>query len=134
MRLLRALLALVAMLVPALVLASAPILNLKDVPVPVKPDGGAYTLDDVQHSIIAGCGYKGWTPLIVGPNKIKATINVRGKHYAEVAITYTARSYSIDYVTSNNLDYDAETRKIHRNYNKWVTLLSEAIQRQFAMR
>jgi len=124
----------IAALVPALVLAGQPILNLKDVPVPVKPDSSAYTIDEVQQAIIAGCRYKGWTPLIERPGQIKATITVRGKHYAEIAISYTSAAYSIQYVSSNNLDYDAKKQEIHRNYNKWITLLSEAIQRQFGIR
>ena len=127
----RAFLSLVIALVPTLVLAAQPILNLKDVAVPVRPDGTAYTFDEVQAAIIGGCRVKGWTPKIEEPGRITASILVRNRHYAEVSITYTQAAYSIQYVTSRDLDYDEKTQEIHRNYNKWVTLLSETIQRQF---
>ena len=127
----RAFLSLVIALVPTLVLAAQPILNLKDVAVPVRPDGTAYTIDEVQAAIIGGCRVKGWTPKIEEPGRITASILVRNRHYAEVSITYTQAAYSIQYVTSRDLDYDEKTQEIHRNYNKWITLLSETIQRQF---
>ncbi|MFO1408036.1 MAG: hypothetical protein U1F08_10940 [Steroidobacteraceae bacterium] len=126
----RVLLALAALL-PAVALAGQPILNLKDVAVPPKPDGSSYSVDDVQAAVIAGCRVKGWTPKIEEPGRISASILVRGKHYAEISITYTQSAYSIQYVTSRDLDYDAKTQEIHRNYNKWIILLSETIQRQF---
>jgi hypothetical protein len=131
MKVYRALLLMIVSLVPAVVLAGQPILNLKDVAVPVRPDGSSYTVEEVQAAIIGGCRVKGWTPKIEAPGRISASILVRGKHYAEVSITYTAAAYSIQYVTSRDLDYDEASQEIHRNYNKWVTLLSETIQRQF---
>ena len=127
----RPLLFLVLALVPALVLAAQPILNLKDVAVPVRPDGTAYTVEEVQAAIIGGCRVKGWTPKIEEPGRITASILVRGKHYAEISITYTQAAYSIQYVSSRDLDYDEKSQEIHRNYNRWITLLSEAILRQF---
>ncbi|MFO1394638.1 MAG: hypothetical protein U1F09_12815 [Steroidobacteraceae bacterium] len=127
----RALLSVVLALVPALALAGQPILNLKDVAVPPRPDGTTYTVDEVQAAIIGGCRVKGWTPKIEAPGRITASILVRNKHYAEVSITFTQAAYSIQYVTSRDLDYDEKSQEIHRNYNKWITLLSEAIQRQF---
>lgn len=30
------------------------------------------------------------------------------------------------------LDYDDEDQTIHRNYNKWVILLDQAIQQEFS--
>ena len=127
----RAFLSIVIALVPTLVLAAQPILNLKDVAVPVRPDGTAYTIDEVQAAIIGGCRVKGWTPKIEEPGRITASILVRNRHCAEVSITYTQAAYSIQYVTSRDLDYDEKSQEIHRNYNKWITLLSEAILRQF---
>ena len=48
------------------------------------------------------------------------------QHTAVVDIRYSPESYSISYRDSAVLLYDGQV--IHRNYNKWVQLLSERIQ------
>ena len=88
-------------------------------------------MNDVRRAIIAGCKIKRWTPIQEGNNKIRASIWVRDKHYAEVIIPFFESKYSIIYETSKNLDYNMKKQKIHRNYNKWVILLSRAIQNEF---
>jgi len=108
--------------------AAKPIENLIDVPVPVKLDGSTSTLEDVKNAIIAGCKRKGWKPVLGEGNKLTCSILVRTRHFAEVEIPYSASNYSIVYKTSRELDYDEKKQRIHRNYNKWVILLSEAIQ------
>jgi hypothetical protein len=112
--------------------AAKPILNIEDESVPVKLDGSTLSIEEVRDAIAAGCKLKGWTPVIVDEGQIKCSILVRGRHYAEVLIPYTESKYSILYSDSRVLDYDAERQRIHRNYNKWVILLSQTIQRQFA--
>ena len=111
--------------------AAKPIENLIDVSVPQNSDGSYPSLNDVRRSIIAGCKIKRWTPIQDGKNMIIASIWIRNKHYAEVIIPFTESEYSIIYETSENLDYNAKKQKIHRNYNKWVILLSRAIQNEF---
>ena len=69
--------------------------------------------------------------MLVSDDRFEASIHVRS-HFAKVEIAFDTRAYSITYLDSNNLDYNAQKRKIHRNYNKWVILLSEAIQREFS--
>ena len=118
---------------PVIGLAAKPIENLIDVPVPVKVDGSQHSIEEVQAAIIAGCRERGWVPVIAGENNIVASILVRAKHSAEVDISYSATNYSIIYKSSENLDYNEEKQKIHRNYNKWVVLLSDSIQRQFGV-
>jgi len=88
-------------------------------------------LNDVRRAIIAGCHVKGWQPIQESKDRIRASIWVRSKHYAEVLIPFTEKKYSITYETSKNLDYSERNQKIHRNYNKWVILLSKAIQNEF---
>lgn len=63
-----------------------------------------------------------------GEALIKCSILIRGRHYAEVIIPYSSSAYSIYYSDSRVLDYDERAQRIHRNYNKWVILLSQAIQ------
>ncbi len=112
--------------------AAKPIQNMIDVPVPANIDGSSKSLEQVKNGIIAGCKYKRWTPVEEEPGKISCSISVRAKHYAEVEITHTESSYSINYRDSRDLDYNEEKQKIHRNYNKWIILLSEAIQTELA--
>ena len=113
--------------------AAKPILNIENVAVPAKLDLSPRSLEEVRDVIAAGCRQKGWNPSMDGDTQIKCSILVRGKHYAEVKIPFSESSYSIIYSDSRVLDYDPERQRIHRNYNKWVMLLSEAIQRQFAI-
>lgn len=113
--------------------AAKPIENLIDMPIPAKVDGSQRTLEEVRKAIILGCKARGWTPVDDGEQAIRASILVRGKHYAEVAIPYTTTSYSIIYKSSRNLDYDENKQKIHRNYNGWVGKLSGTIQKHFGV-
>jgi hypothetical protein len=115
-------------------LAADPIQDLIDVTVPVNATGGEPTLEEVKVAIIAGCRARGWSPSISADGKIVANILVRSKFYAEVEISYTKKTYSIVYKSSRELDYDEGKRKIHRNYNKWVGMLSASIQRAFGVR
>ena len=112
--------------------AAKPIMNIENEAVPAKLDGSTRSAEEVGKAIAAGCKVKGWTPVVVDDAQMKCSITVRGKHYAEVSIPYTESAYSILYANSRVLDYDAERQRIHRNYNKWVILLSRAIQQQFA--
>ncbi len=48
-------------------------------------------------------------------------------HVAVVRINYTRNSYSIRYVRSTNLKYNASKGTIHSNYNGWIQNLEKAI-------
>lgn len=108
-----------------------PIHNIENEAVPAMLDGSPRNLDQVRGAIINGCRQKGWTPLFDGEAQLKCSILVRGKHYAEVVIPFSQSEYSILYSDSRVLDYNPEKQRIHRNYNKWVILLSRTIQQQF---
>lgn len=114
--------------------AASPINDLLDLPVPVKPDGSPPTEDEVRTMIVEGILARRWTPVVDDAGNIRASILVRGRHFAEVEIPYSSASYSIVYASSRNLDYDEERRTIHRNYNKWVINLSASINKQFQTR
>jgi hypothetical protein len=111
---------------------SQPIQNIVDRPVPANVDGSARALDEVRAAIIKGCEAKKWSAVMDGEARTKCSILVRGRHYAEVIIPYSSSAYSIYYSDSRVLDYDEKDQSIHRNYNKWVILLSQAIQSQFS--
>jgi len=119
-------------LVPLQFVQAAEVLNLDDVAVPVKLDGSRHSAKEVQTAIINACRARGWTPRLEG-NTIVASILVRGKHYAEVGITYDANKYSIRYRDSRDLKYNAEKNSIHRNYNNWVARLSGTIQQNLGV-
>lgn len=116
-------------LLPELALAAKPINNLVDVAIPTRADGTRLSLVEVRDGVFAGCRFKGWAPTLVAENKFEASIHVRS-HFAKVAIEFDEFTYSISYMDSDNLDYDPKGQKIHRNYNKWVVLLSQAIQNE----
>ena len=114
-------------------LAAKPIENLIDVRVPTNADGSSPSLEDVRNAIVSGCKKKRWIPVLDENNNITCSILVRSRHFAEVEIPYTADTYSILYKSSRELDYNEKKQRIHRNYNKWVILLSDAIQREFGI-
>jgi hypothetical protein len=81
----------------------------------------------VEEAILLGLVDKGWTGKVVRTGVIKGSILVRGKHRAEVEIFYDFNKYSIMYKSSHNLDYNPKKETIHRNYNRWVLNLQNAI-------
>lgn len=100
-----------------------PVLNITDEPV-VTGSGETPSASAVRDAIIEACRAKKW---LVDPSQdglVIATAKVR-QHTAVVDIRYTPESYSISYRDSEVLLYDGNM--IHRNYNKWVQLLSERV-------
>jgi hypothetical protein len=88
------------------------------------------TQDQVQNAIIKAGQQKTWIMSVVQPGLIHGQVFVR-QHQAYIDIHYTERDYSIDYAGSLELDDDGKGN-IHRNYNKWIVLLNEAIQSELA--
>jgi len=92
------------------------------------------TKDEQVADLIRTAGERqGWKIESTGPGTMRGVYQ-RGRHRAEVAITYTADSYNIDYQDSDYLKYDGTS--VHRIYNKWVRQLAAAIDReaQFELR
>lgn len=114
--------------------AAKPIENLINIAIPVNIDGTNPDIKLVREAIIAACRKRGWSPVLDGDNVIKASTLIRSKHYAEIEIPFNRSSYSVLYKSSKNLDFNEKKQKIHRNYNKWVILLSNSIQREFVVR
>ena len=120
------------LLVMSSVAIAAKLENLIDVQVPANIDGTGPSVEDVKTAILAGCKRKRWIPVVDEDGNITCSITVRSQHYAEVEIPYSSRNFSILYKSSRGLKYNEANEEIHRNYNKWVTLLSQAIQQQFS--
>ncbi|MCW8846341.1 MAG: hypothetical protein OQK99_10930 [Gammaproteobacteria bacterium] len=99
-----------------------PVLNINEHQVAISADQDGEAV--IKSAILAGGAAKGWRMTESEPGHIQADITVR-QHMASVDIFYDDHSYSIAYKDSQNLMYDGN--KIHRNYNKWITLLDQQI-------
>ncbi|WP_421272345.1 hypothetical protein [Aeromonas taiwanensis] len=104
---------------------SQPIRNMAANPV-------AFNLTDEQvaNAIITAGISKSWVMKKEKTGLIRGQVNVR-QHQAVIDIPYSARDYSINYVSSVNLD-DKGKGSIHRSYNRWVLGLNQAIQTELA--
>ncbi len=87
-----------------------------------------YTVQQVEQAVLQSLKARGWKVREQTPGRIVAKLDVRAKHSATVAVNYTATNYSITYVDSEGLNYNAKTGDIHRNYNRWVNNLNADIQ------
>ena len=109
---------------------SKPILNINNSNVPTAINGERLSIEQVQRAIFSACARKGWSPRLIKPGLIEASISVRS-HQATVDIPFDTNSFSIHYKSSNNLNADNDS--IHRNYNNWVLKLSRTIQKELGV-
>jgi hypothetical protein len=107
-------------------LRQAQINNLVNLPV-VGATGQDLTAAQVKGVILEACRKKEWVAREISPGLISATLMVR-RHTAQVEIPYSATSYSINYKTSTNLNYNAKDHSIHNQYNNWVDYLRRDIE------
>ena len=110
---------------------SAPVLIVVNEQVPTLSSGASPTLAEAESAILNASQKRGWSPKVVKPGLIVSSLAVRA-HKATVEISYNTKSYSINYKSSENLNYD--DGEIHRNYNNWVKKLSGTIQQEFGVR
>ena len=103
-----------------------PIQNVTDAPV-TSASGKPMSVEEVRKSIVRAGVTLGWKMSSDAPCKVTGTLNVR-KHTAVVEIPYSARSYSILYKSSANLDEG--DGQIHNNYNGWIKNLAKGIDAQ----
>ena len=87
------------------------------------------SLEQVEEAIVSGSADRGWTPKVIKAGHVEAHLYIR-THTAVVDIVFNTSAYSITYKESSNLDY--KNHKIHRNYNRWVANLNQALQRSLA--
>jgi hypothetical protein len=119
-----------ALSVAALALAGCattePINNVLNAPLSY-PQDKPLSQSEVQRAIIdAGKGL-GWAMQTTGPGRVTGRLMLRS-HVAEIDIEHNAKTYSIQYRDSQNLD--ARDGLIHKQYNHWVVNLDKAIQAQ----
>lgn len=75
--------------------------------------------------IVTALQKREWTVQRLSPQLVQAEITVRNQFHAEINIRYTRNSYAITYRDSRDLGY--KDGKIHRNYNRWVSMLDRDI-------
>jgi hypothetical protein len=106
---------------PAWADRDAPIQNPANIPVSWNADGEP-TMERIQRAIIAGCIPRAWKCQATKPSEIRAVLHLR-QHMAEALIAFDTEKFSITYVNSAELRYDATEKTIHRKYNQWVANL-----------
>lgn len=101
---------------------STPIYNVDNSNVP-----SGLTINQVEKNIVKALVQKGWEVKANNGGMILAEIMVR-THTARIEITFNANQYSINYVDSTNLKYNAKKNTIHRSYNNWIIYIDRLIQ------
>ncbi|MBX7274718.1 hypothetical protein K2E96_01295 [Pseudomonas sp. ERGC3:05] len=81
--------------------------------------------ETMKQVIVAALQKREWTVQRLSPQMVQAEITVRNQYYAAIDIRYTRNSYAITYRDSRDLGY--KDGKIHRNYNRWVSMLDRDI-------
>lgn len=103
---------------------TAPIRNFQNVAYDMSKHMESYK---IRQLIYAACLDAGWKAELSSPQTITATYTVgNAKHVAVVNIQLQPNFYDIVYHDSKNLKYEANGI-IHRNYNRWVSLLKMKI-------
>jgi hypothetical protein len=110
---------------PALAGRTEPIKNPSNIPVAWNK-ARQPTLDEIGRAIVTGCSVADWQCGVAKPGQVRAVLYV-GRHMAECLIEFDTSNFSITYVNSSTLLYDAKKNKIHRNYNLWVADLINKI-------
>ena len=106
-----------------------PVVNIQSAAIPPHP---AATMGNIEKAIVRAGLTLGWQITPMGPGKAEGVLVLR-RHRAVVDITYDTTSFSIHYKDSVNLDYDAQEKTIHSNYNGWIRNLEKAIRAQVAV-
>ncbi|UOB24499.1 hypothetical protein ACLIN3_03035 [Pseudomonas orientalis] len=81
--------------------------------------------ETMKQVIVSALQKREWAVQRLSPQLVQADITVRGQFYAAIDIRYTRNSYAITYRDSRELGY--KDGKIHRNYNRWVSMLDRDI-------
>ena len=108
-----------------------PITNVENAPVPTAT-GKTLTADEVQKAIMRAGTMTGWVIQPEQPGRLmgRSAFGAGERHVAVVTIQYDAKSYSINYRDSVNLNADTGMNQIHRAYNEKVSTLDRAIRNE----
>lgn len=96
------------------------------VPQPIQiPAGKAGTVKNVIKKALFD---KNWQVSETGPGHIQGKYTKSGKHTAVIDVRYDAKTVSIHYKDSQNLNYNKENNTIHGTYNNWVRNVEKNIR------
>jgi hypothetical protein len=98
-----------------------PIQNRSNIPISWNAEAKP-SVERIQRAIIAGCAQRGWQCQAIKPGEIRAVLHLR-QHMAEALIAFDTQIFSVSYVNSTELRYNAAKNTIHRKYNLWVANL-----------
>ena len=89
--------------------------------------GGQLSEEQVKQAFLrAATRIKGWTLSELRPGMLEGDLDVRKrKQQLSVNILYSGKDYSIIYVGSENMDYNAEAKTIHPNYGRYIRNLEK---------
>ncbi len=122
-----------SLFVSALLIASCgrnnPMVNVVDAPL-MAPQSA--TMDAITETVLGSGARRGWKMTMLEPGLIRGKIVVNNKHTVEVDITYDETDFSINHVSSINMNYNLRdgVPYIHPKYNRWVSILEDDIQEQ----
>jgi len=128
MRYQHALMALGVLLLAAGCAASRPIVDVTDAPVVVSR-GKQLSTTQVRDAIMRAGRSLGWQMTASDPGLITGRLDLR-RHAAVIGVRYNAKTYSILYKDSSNLDY--QNGQIHKNYHGWIENLDRSIRNELA--
>ncbi|MEE4302562.1 hypothetical protein [Wenzhouxiangella sediminis] len=108
---------------------TAPVL---DSPRAIDVPGNA-SMEEIEDAILDAMRNRGWAVHERNRGEIIADLHVRS-HFARVGITYNTGAIAIEYMDSENLEYEVVDgqQRIHGNFNSWLTNLSNDIQRNLS--
>ncbi len=100
---------------------------------PIQVDCKTMTADGMRKAIKTALLARKWMPSEKGPGVIAGHL-INRTHILDIEVKYSARSFEINYVGSENLMYEVEDGQpvIHRNANLWMQNLERDIQLQVA--
>ncbi|NJO55343.1 MAG: hypothetical protein HC834_02170 [Rhodospirillales bacterium] len=99
-----------------------PLYSVIDAPLGAPPSA---TLDQVRQAILFAGAKRDWNMEVEGPGKILAS-HQRSGHVATVEILYNTTTFTIQYLSSEELQYADGT--VHPTYNRWIEYLEKDIQ------
>ena len=85
------------------------------------------TAASVRSAFVTAGFQRGWTFTDAGPGLLRGTLSKADVFSVTVEVAYSATSYRIRHHESTGLDHDGS--RIHFRYNRWITILSEDVQR-----
>ena len=86
---------------------------------------------DFSGAIVRAAQARKWTARVTAPDVVRCQFNGRSWNI-EVDVRHSGQTFSIEYVSSEGLFYQPETRSIHGTYNRQVEALRQRIAREAA--